>query len=199
MCENKVWHYIMSTLKHLHDKDYYLTDKGTTHAYLEPYHDFFQSRRQSAKKVLEIGTGLYGGSLLLWRNYFTNAQIVGVDHNTWEDNPNSCFKTLIGEDRITLLHSDAYSVPVISEKYDVIIDDGSHLAHHQKLAVELYLPLIADNGVFAIEDIASAETLDMLYETVPDNLKPYTHKIDMTSVTGRFDDRMLFVDMTRKV
>lgn len=187
----------MTTLKHLHDNNYYLTDKGTTHNYLEPYHDFFRSRRESAEKVLEIGTGLYGGSLLLWRDYFKNAEILGVDHNTWVDDPNSCFKKLVGEERVTLLHRDAYNVPVINEKYDVIIDDGSHKAHHQKLAVELYLPLIADDGIFAIEDIADAETLEMLYNAVPDDLKPYTHKVDMATVTGRFDDRMLFVDMTR--
>jgi len=48
--------------------------------FLEVYTHHFEARRKEIKSVLEIGVQ-YGGSLKMWRDYFPNAQITGLDIN----------------------------------------------------------------------------------------------------------------------
>ena len=63
-----------------------LTDKNTTHSYLDLYQELLFSKKESAKHVLEIGIGSWGcrksgGSITLWRDFFTNATVYGLDIN----------------------------------------------------------------------------------------------------------------------
>ena len=55
------------------------TDKSSTnHDYLVTYAKVLEHMRQTARHVMEVGV-FYGGSLTMWRDYFPNAFIVGVD------------------------------------------------------------------------------------------------------------------------
>ena len=54
------------------------TDKNTIHSYLETYEKLLQSKKYTAKNVLEIGIYM-GGSIKLWHDYFVNARIYGLD------------------------------------------------------------------------------------------------------------------------
>ena len=63
------------------------TDKAS-HGYLTVYADLFESIRNDAVRLLEIGVGGYevqddpavgGASLRMWRDYFPNGEIVGLD------------------------------------------------------------------------------------------------------------------------
>ena len=60
-----------------------LTDKNTTHSYIELYQELLYSKKETATNVLEIGIGNFkeknGGSIKLWRDFFTNATIYGLD------------------------------------------------------------------------------------------------------------------------
>ena len=59
------------------------TDKNTDHSYLELYETLLSSKKDTAKNILEIGIGDYrvknGGSIKLWKAYFTNAKIYALD------------------------------------------------------------------------------------------------------------------------
>jgi hypothetical protein len=59
------------------------TDKNTTHSYLELYEKILHNKKQTALNVLEVGIGDFteknGGSIKLWRDYFTKATIIGLD------------------------------------------------------------------------------------------------------------------------
>ena len=51
--------------------------KGKTH-FLKIYEDYFFSLKNKKINILEIG--IYEGkSLMIWKNYFPNANIVGID------------------------------------------------------------------------------------------------------------------------
>jgi hypothetical protein len=39
---------------------------------------------------------------------------------------------------------------------DIIIDDGSHVASHQKISFETLFPLLAPGGIYVIEDMHTA-------------------------------------------
>ena len=56
------------------------TDKGEHNHYLENYEASFQALRHEKVKLLELGIR-HGGSLLLWRDYFENGVIAGLDVN----------------------------------------------------------------------------------------------------------------------
>ena len=54
------------------------TDKNTTHSYLPLYESLFKNKKETAQNILEIGIQ-NGGSIKLWRDYFINATIYGLD------------------------------------------------------------------------------------------------------------------------
>jgi Methyltransferase domain len=137
----------------------YGTDKGgehlqagdTCHNYTPFYHQLFKDRREQVKWVLEIGIS-HGCSLRMWRDYFPNAQIVGIDSNK------AC---LFADDRIQCYAADQYNelellaavYAVRKPKFDLIVDDGSHEPAHQIFSAQVLLPYLADDGVYVIEDI----------------------------------------------
>ena len=54
------------------------TDKNTTHSYLPLYGSLFKDKKETTQNILEIGIQ-NGGSIKLWRDYFINATIYGLD------------------------------------------------------------------------------------------------------------------------
>ena len=156
----------------------YQSDKGYLHAYYEVYDVFFSRLRDSAKKVLEIGT-YNGESLRVWREYFTSAHIVGAD---------IFFKPLYNLDsRISFHLLDAYkdsSVDVLNDSYDIIIDDGPHNLDSQIFFIKNYLPLLSSNGILVIEDILSYEAARIIGSYIPDQYKRFSFLVDRGIVPG---------------
>jgi hypothetical protein len=118
------------------------------HHYTPFYYELFKNK--PVKKLLEIGI-FRGSSLRMWRDFFPEAEIFGLDINT------SC---LISEDRIHSYYCDAGnedSLNAISTKlegnFDIIIDDGSHFIEHQILAANTMPKYLAASGIFIIEDV----------------------------------------------
>src|SRR6266550_5384405 len=137
----------------------YGTDKGgwhtiagdTCHNYTPTYHMLLGPYREQVKAVLEIGVN-YGPSLRMWRDYFPNARIIGLDSNA------AC---LFNEERIDCFPADqnnaesldgALTIAGIS-KYDLIVDDGSHEENHQVFSANVLSRYLAPNGIYVIEDI----------------------------------------------
>lgn len=141
----------------------YGTDK--TH-YTSFYSLLLSGRRDSVKRVLEIGIGTpaamkhvpgyeAGASLRMWREYFPNAAVCGFD------------KALCMKDdfRIIVCKADQ-SLPETYKQFvqecgpfDLIVDDGSHLVEDQVTTVENLLPYLAPDGLYIIEDVNAAEEL----------------------------------------
>lgn len=153
----------------------YGTDKWGMHWYAQHYQTHFKSRRRKKMVVFEIGVGGYqdpkagGGSLRMWRRYFPNAQIVGLDY--YDKSPHA-------ETRIRIYQGDqsdeALLKRIVSEvgRPDIIIDDGSHVNAHVIKSFEVLFPLLADDGIYAIEDTQTAYFPDFggLYERDSTNL-----------------------------
>ena len=59
------------------------TDKNTTHSYIEVYTDLLDKYRETGN-ILEIGAA-HGNSVRMWREYFTNGIVAGID-NIVEEN-----------------------------------------------------------------------------------------------------------------
>ena len=57
----------------------YGTDKSTNHRYTPYYHQVFTPVRNTTHTLLEVGV-FKGESLKMWRDYFTNSMIYGIDY-----------------------------------------------------------------------------------------------------------------------
>ena len=130
----------------------YDTDKGphgTYHAYTVRYDKLLRDMRGTARSVLEIGV-MNGASLRMWRDYFPNAEIHGLDID-------DCSKHIVSGDRITVHCGDAGNRWTLRElahhhgPFDLVVDDGSHNLDHMRLAFdELY---DQTRGILIIEDV----------------------------------------------
>lgn len=133
----------------------YGSDKWGGHWYAQHYQQHFQHLRRKKLTLLEIGIGGYadpkagGNSLRMWKQYFPNARIVGIDIHD---------KSFHDENRIKIFQGDqtdeAFLRRVIHEigRPDIIIDDGSHINSHIIRTFEILFPLLADQGIYVVED-----------------------------------------------
>jgi hypothetical protein len=101
-------------------------------------------------RFLEIGVSK-GGSLQIWREFFGSAAVIfGVDINP------ECAKTA-GPDRQVRIGSQAdptFLRSVVEEMggVDVVLDDGSHVATHQRASFDVLFPLLSTGGLYVVED-----------------------------------------------
>jgi cephalosporin hydroxylase len=122
--------------------------------YLPIYNDLLESYVGTRVKMLEIGV-YQGGSLALWRRYFgERATIFGVDI----DPDCAAFDGQYGQVRLGSQDDPAFLRRVVKEMggVDVVLDDGSHIARHQRASFEAVFPLLSDGGLYIIEDLHTA-------------------------------------------
>jgi demethylmacrocin O-methyltransferase len=135
------------------------TDKWGIHWYTQHYQRYFQSLKRKRLNLLEIGVGGYqdssegGRSLRMWKAYFRNSRIVGIDIYD---------KTSFCESRIDIRQcdqTDSEALHRLSDEYggfDIVIDDGSHLNDHVIKTFQILFPLLRPDGIYAVEDVQTA-------------------------------------------
>lgn len=143
----------MSRSKEL-NLNHYQTDKITHRYYLERCDPFFQTLVDQPIKLLELGI-LNGGSLLLWRDYFPNGIIVGIDVKL-PDNFNLDEKEHIyifeGNQTDTVFLSEVAN-QIAPKGFDIIIDDASHIGSLTKISFwHLFDNHLKPSGIYIIED-----------------------------------------------
>lgn len=128
-----------------------VSDKWSS--YLVAYNDIFATYSDRPIRILEIGIQ-NGGSLEIWSKFFPNAEIiVGCDINPL------CSKLTYEHPKIKVIVGDANEdetfnrVVAASQKFDIIIDDGSHRSEDIIRSFALYFPLLSEGGVFIAEDL----------------------------------------------
>jgi hypothetical protein len=147
----------------------YLSDKGTRHrcghGYTRIYRHLLAPARTAPLRMLEIGLvhlldqcdpavdpELLGcPSLRMWSEYLPHAEIHGLDIidftrfangniHIWQgDQGDRGFLTTLGN--------------MVSGKFDLIVDDGSHASHHQQISLATLFQFVTDGGIYVIEDL----------------------------------------------
>jgi hypothetical protein len=89
-------------------------------------------------------------SLAAWRQYLPKAKIIGFDIDDFSE---------VNIPGVTILQGDmsnpadlAQITELADGSIDVLIDDGSHVSHHQQIAFAALFPHIASGGLYIIED-----------------------------------------------
>tara|TARA_R110000822_G_scaffold56587_1_gene142930 strand:- start:1719 stop:2252 length:534 start_codon:yes stop_codon:yes gene_type:complete len=166
-----------------------MTDKNTDHSYLEEYTKLFEYKKNDKMNILEIGSVMFGGgSSIMFNNYFKNADLYAVDILDYP-------KIFDSYERIHPIKTNAYSqegIDIFNErKYDIIMDDGSHILYHQKFVANKYMDLLNDNGILLIEDINSIEDAQAIIKSCP-KYKSTLIK-DLRHIKGRHDDMFVVI------
>ena len=186
------WYHPLSEKRHYREIGY--------HNYHKHYAPRFNPIRNKVKKVLEIGV-FRGHSMLMWQDYFPNAEIYGVDidyspHNFGKNAYDICKE----EPRIKLFEMDACN-PInvktlmneIGNDFDIIIDDGSHHPVHQLFSTLHYTDYLKADGIFAVEDVFIKEMFDVPF------LDYYDTPYQLFTDTKYFFDEVLINNVDDKL
>ena len=128
-----------------------------------------------------------GNSLRMWRDYFINANIHGID----------IYKEamIYDEDRIITYICDQSNKEQlnkllkddIKKKMDIIVDDGSHELNHQIISFEILTPYLKKGGIYVIECIQPKNISSFLNLSVFRNKKEIEDKFEITHYDTRKD------------
>ena len=106
-----------------------VTNYRHCHPYTLFYDGLFKNKKKENLKIAELGI-LDGASLLMWKEYFTNAEIYGFEYN---NDLITSFKQKFNNDRIALVNIDVTNKDSIINSfselnilYDIIIEDTTH-------------------------------------------------------------------------
>lgn len=179
-----------------------LTDKNTTHSYLELYEALLSDKKDTAQNILEIGLGDFkdknGGSLKLWKSYFKNATVYGVDILGLD----RVIDELKNDPRVILFtNTNGYDYHFFYKnilekniKFDFMLDDGPHTLDSMIKFIIIYSQVIADNGILVIEDVQDESWMGILFKVVPNELKKYVRAYDLRKNKNRYDDLVFTID-----
>lgn len=123
---------------------YHQTDKAFAHQYCDFYEQHLPKPEEFKGRLLEIGVK-DGASLRMWRDYYRDAkEIVGIDITPALRIP-GC----------TILQMDSADVYALQSlgKFDIVIDDGSHMTRDQQAALMALWPMLNKGGIFIMEDL----------------------------------------------
>jgi SAM-dependent methyltransferase len=121
--------------------------------YFPVYEKHFGPIRNKPIKILEIGV-LNGGSLEMWRYYFPEATIVGIDiDSNCKQHEQEGINIRIGDQT-----DEKFLQSLIDEfgDFDLIIDDGSHHVNHVNKTFQFLFSKLANDGIYFIEDTHAA-------------------------------------------
>lgn len=142
------------------------------HNYADFYEILFEFHRHNVKSIVECGIGTNnpdlvssmgingkpGASLRVWRDYFPNSMVFGLDIDS---------DILFSEDRIKTYQCDQTSPSSIANfinnsnlakgSVDIIIDDGLHEFAAGRCFFENMIEILSHEGIYIIEDVGFAD------------------------------------------
>jgi SAM-dependent methyltransferase len=170
--------------------DLYGSDKGSIkHGYTKFYQKIIDDivalkgngdRLSSTISIAEVGVAC-GASLRMWSNYLPKSKVIGFDIR--DDCKHLCSDLSNVEIRI---QDPANDLP-INDRFDIFIDDASHISEH---IVNLFIncwKLVKPGGYYVIEDLRC--TYNDQYKT--DYERTFNCKVN--------NDRSLFIDLFDKI
>lgn len=150
----------MQTLDEL--ANLYCTDKkSSNHNYTKFYAKYFESLRDKKLNVCEIGILNHpdkvnwpyeGASLLMWRDYFYNSRIHGIDINDHSSLNQERIETYIADQADRTQLDNIFK----DKQVDIIIEDGGHWMHQQQISLGFLFKNLKPGGYFVIEDLRTS-------------------------------------------
>jgi glycosyltransferase involved in cell wall biosynthesis len=131
------------------------TTSGHRHPYTPVYDTLFSSLRTQSINIAEIGIEK-NDSINIWRKYFPNADIYGFEYNE------QYLQEAINQNLSNVYYEkidvkDANNIrktfQTINKKYDILIDDSTHLFEDQIRVIQNSIEYLNEGGILVVEDI----------------------------------------------
>jgi hypothetical protein len=137
------------------------SDKGSSgHYYGSFYESKLRQKRDYTLRLLEIGLSNNGNSkapsLDAWQEYFPYAEIIGFDIQDFKHLKHSTEQGDQGN------ASDLEKLVNKYERFDVIIDDGSHEPSDQIQSFKSLYPILNPGGFYVIEDLIESRNKPLI-------------------------------------
>lgn len=132
--------------------DAYGSDKGTLgagHRYTRIYPGLIASlrarRARRALSICEIGVAC-GASLKMWSHYLPDAEVVGIDVRS------ECSEVCRDWPNIRIQIGDPRELAVEPDRFDLIVDDASHIAEDIRDHFDHCFAWLRPGGYYVVED-----------------------------------------------
>lgn len=190
---------------------------GTRHGYSILYDKILSKYRSSPIRMLEVGIcmeGTHGGqSVMMWREYFSDAQIYTFDIVDMSDH--RCIKEqkdvyFCMGDQSNRYHLDNMYKLFGSTNFDFIIEDGSHKHRDQIISLGKLFQFVKPGGYYFLEDLSvigeevccaknDESTFFLLDFILNKNIdSPYLLKEEQEYLKDHIDNITLFPDIQNK-
>jgi GR25 family glycosyltransferase involved in LPS biosynthesis len=174
------------TISNMIDMNYYYTDKS---AFFEIYEELFHNIKNSSKNILNIShtnDKSHSSSSYLFSKYFNNSYIFTITSA-----PQELLHDVIKyQKRIKTISCDGFNEIIINAfseshlEFNLIICDGKNSCSEICTEIENYSKILITNGILIVENVTD-ENLDVIIQTIPDELKKYI-KIKKINDTNLF-------------
>jgi hypothetical protein len=187
MSNNKTISELLYECREYTDKNRGKYDFKIGHCYGDSYDDILSYKNKEDKiSILEIGVQK-GASLKVWKDFFQNSIIYGVDITDER----------VFKDGYNFILSDVKASKVLEDlegiNFDIIVDDGSHYLSDVIYTVNNFIDKLNVDGVMIIEDVQNpAKWLGDVKQALSDRNDVVVSTRDLRN--GRnYDDFMIVI------
>ena len=143
------------------------------------YDSIFKNIKNDNLNILEFGI-FEGASLLMWKEYFCNSKIVGLDNNInyinkmKEENFDVSFVDVNDDNNISL------TLKNLNMMFDIIIEDTTHQIDDQIRVIKNSVEYLKPGGVIIIENIFLNNNEKDYYEKLGETLNEFQNNYFIT-------------------
>ena len=172
-------------------------EKIQAHGYAKFYEPIFINFKNKEVNILELGS-FYGNSAAALYFYFNKASILTTDINP------DMFK--YKSNRVTNHYTDSSSrnsimnnLIIKKKKFEIIIEDASHMLKDQIISLFMLFPLVNSGGYFIVEELDFPETREdmRINQSKPDLKKILQNtlkNLDFNSIYINDDEKKYFLE-----
>ena len=172
-------------------------EKIQAHGYAKFYEPIFINFKNKEVNILELGS-FYGNSAAALYFYFNKASILTTDINP------DMFK--YKSNRVTNHYTDSSSrnsimnnLIIKKKKFEIIIEDASHMLKDQIISLFMLFPLVNSGGYFIVEELDFPETREdmRINQSKPDLKKILQNTLkdlDFNSIYIKDDEKKYFLE-----
>ena len=172
-------------------------EKIQAHGYAKFYEPIFINFKNKEVNILELGS-FYGNSAAALYFYFNKASILTTDINP------DMFK--YKSNRVTNHYTDSSSrnsiinnLIIKKKKFEIIIEDASHMLKDQIISLFMLFPLVCSGGYFIVEELDFPETREdmRINQSKPDLKKILQNtlkNLDLNSIYIKDDEKKYFLE-----
>jgi hypothetical protein len=141
------------------------------HNYIQRYSTHFERHRERVRRVVEIGVQT-PGSMLMWEEYFPNAEIIGIDIDpACKDIEGGRKKIFIGDQK-----DEDFLISLTKQtggEFDIVIDDGEHSEPAILKTFSWLFPAMAAHGFYAVEDTIEMPIVGAFFRQLERHINHY--------------------------